>query len=114
MPRFGCTRCYGNSPAEPASISKNRLGYHILKSDKPLVYGEKEQFTLQFQCSLVSKMTFKSTEIPTYSQIGCIGAGMSAVALGATLQRWYALEDIRFFERHPTNGGTWYINTYPG
>ncbi|KAJ5364820.1 uncharacterized protein N7496_010533 [Penicillium cataractarum] len=59
-------------------------------------------------------MASQSTEVPTYSQIACVGAGLSAVALGATLQRWYSLEDIRFFERHPTSGGTWYINTYPG
>jgi len=60
-------------------------------------------------------MASPSTEVPTtYSQIACVGAGLSAVALGATLQRWYGLEDIRFFERHPTTGGTWYINKYPG
>ncbi|KAL2827500.1 hypothetical protein BJY01DRAFT_255663 [Aspergillus pseudoustus] len=59
-------------------------------------------------------MTSKSTDLPTYSQIACVGAGLSAVALGATLKRWYNLDDIRFFERHPTTGGTWYINTYPG
>ncbi|PWY68600.1 putative monooxygenase [Aspergillus heteromorphus CBS 117.55] len=55
-----------------------------------------------------------SSDIPSYSQIACIGAGFSAVALGATLQRWYGFEDIHFFDRHPTSGGTWYINSYPG
>lgn len=59
-------------------------------------------------------MTSKTAEVPSYSQIACVGAGLSAVALGATLKRWYDLDDIQFFERHPTNGGTWYINTYPG
>ena len=59
-------------------------------------------------------MTSKSIDPPSYSQIACVGAGLSAVALGATLKRWYDLEDICFFERHPTSGGTWYINTYPG
>ncbi|KAB8221580.1 hypothetical protein BDV33DRAFT_190345 [Aspergillus novoparasiticus] len=59
-------------------------------------------------------MASKSTDVPTYSQIACVGAGLSAVALGATLQRWYGLGDIQFFERHPTSGGTWYINSYPG
>lgn len=58
-------------------------------------------------------MTSKS-EPPSYSQISCVGAGLSAVALGATLKRWYDLDDIQFFERHPNSGGTWYINTYPG
>ncbi|KAL4958676.1 flavin-containing monooxygenase [Aspergillus stella-maris] len=59
-------------------------------------------------------MTSNHTDPPSYSQIACVGAGLSAVALGATLKRWYNLDDIRFFERHPGTGGTWYINTYPG
>jgi cation diffusion facilitator CzcD-associated flavoprotein CzcO len=59
-------------------------------------------------------MAFKTSEIPSFSQIACVGAGLSAVALGATLKRWYDLDDIHFFERHPTSGGTWYINSYPG
>ncbi|KAK5790837.1 hypothetical protein VI817_008124 [Penicillium citrinum] len=59
-------------------------------------------------------MTSKPIDPPSYSQVACVGAGLSAVALGATLKRWYDLEDIRFFERHPTSGGTWYISTYPG
>lgn len=59
-------------------------------------------------------MTPKPVDAPSYSQIACVGAGLSAVALGATLKRWYDLEDIQFFERHPNSGGTWYINTYPG
>ncbi|PYI07079.1 FAD/NAD(P)-binding domain-containing protein [Aspergillus sclerotiicarbonarius CBS 121057] len=53
-------------------------------------------------------------EAPTYSQIACIGIGLSAIALGATLQRWYGFDDICFFDRHPEGGGTWYINSYPG
>jgi cation diffusion facilitator CzcD-associated flavoprotein CzcO len=52
--------------------------------------------------------------IPSYSQIACVGAGISAIGLGATLKRWYSLDDIRFFERHDDCGGTWHINTYPG
>jgi cation diffusion facilitator CzcD-associated flavoprotein CzcO len=59
-------------------------------------------------------MTSKTSEVPSFSQIACVGAGLSAVALGATLKRWYGLDDIHFFERHPTSGGTWYINSYPG
>lgn len=54
------------------------------------------------------------SEVPTVSQVACIGTGLSAIALGATLQRWYGVDDIRFFERHPSSGGTWYINSYPG
>lgn len=52
--------------------------------------------------------------LPSYSQVACIGAGASAIALGASLKRWYGLEDIRFFERQTDYGGTWHINTYPG
>lgn len=52
--------------------------------------------------------------VPSYSQIACIGAGLSAIALGAQLKRWYQFEDIRFFERQANSGGTWYVNTYPG
>lgn len=50
----------------------------------------------------------------SYSQIACVGTGLSAIALGATLKRWYDLEDIRFFERENDCGGTWYVNSYPG
>ncbi|PYH91801.1 dimethylaniline monooxygenase, partial [Aspergillus ellipticus CBS 707.79] len=55
-----------------------------------------------------------SPDVPSYSQIACVGTGLTAVALGATLQRWYGLDDIHFFDRHPTSGGTWSINSYPG
>ncbi|KNG85559.1 dimethylaniline monooxygenase [Aspergillus nomiae NRRL 13137] len=53
-------------------------------------------------------------EVSTVSQVACIGTGLSAIALGATLQRWYGVDNIRFFERHPSSGGTWFINSYPG
>jgi cation diffusion facilitator CzcD-associated flavoprotein CzcO len=52
--------------------------------------------------------------VPYFSQVACVGTGLSAVALGAQLNRWYGLRDIRFFERHSTSGGTWWINSYPG
>ncbi|KAL4998898.1 hypothetical protein BDV10DRAFT_62258 [Aspergillus recurvatus] len=52
--------------------------------------------------------------LPTYSQIACVGAGISGIALGATLKRWYQMDDIRFFERHSDCGGTWHISSYPG
>jgi cation diffusion facilitator CzcD-associated flavoprotein CzcO len=50
----------------------------------------------------------------TYSQFACIGTGISAIGLGATLQRWYGVKDIQYFERHSKLGGTWHINKYPG
>ncbi|KAL4770612.1 hypothetical protein BDW60DRAFT_218010 [Aspergillus nidulans var. acristatus] len=52
--------------------------------------------------------------LPTYSQIACVGAGISGIALGATLKRWYQMDDIRYFERHSDCGGTWHISSYPG
>ncbi|PVH91716.1 putative monooxygenase [Periconia macrospinosa] len=57
-------------------------------------------------------MTSKTTS--TVSQFACVGTGISAIGLGATLQRWYGITDIRFFERHNKPGGTWHINQYPG
>lgn len=55
-----------------------------------------------------------SEQLPSYSQVACVGAGLAAVALGAQLKRWYGVEDIRFFERNDNSGGTWYVNSYPG
>ncbi|EFR02388.1 4-hydroxyacetophenone monooxygenase [Nannizzia gypsea CBS 118893] len=59
-------------------------------------------------------VTKDSAHGSSYSQVACIGAGMSATALGVTLKRWYQIDDIRFFERRPAAGGTWEANTYPG
>ncbi|EFQ29328.1 monooxygenase [Colletotrichum graminicola] len=50
----------------------------------------------------------------TYSQFACIGSGFAGIGMGAQLKRWYGIEDIQFFERHHTLGGTWFINKYPG
>jgi cation diffusion facilitator CzcD-associated flavoprotein CzcO len=52
--------------------------------------------------------------LPSYSQFACIGTGFSAIGLGATLKRWYGIDDVRFFERHSQLGGTWFVNQYPG
>lgn len=60
-------------------------------------------------------MSSSSTqETVSYSRFACIGAGFSAIGLGATLRRWYNIDDIAFFERHDKLGGTWFINQYPG
>ena len=56
----------------------------------------------------------KAHTMASYSQIACVGTGLSAIALGATLKRWYDLDDIRFFERENDCGGTWHVNSYPG
>ncbi|KAK0610055.1 hypothetical protein B0T17DRAFT_621331 [Bombardia bombarda] len=59
-------------------------------------------------------MAPSAQEPPTYSQFACIGTGFSGIALGAQLQRWYGITDIRFFEQQTSLGGTWHINRYPG
>jgi cation diffusion facilitator CzcD-associated flavoprotein CzcO len=50
----------------------------------------------------------------TYSRFACIGTGLSGIGLGATLKRWYNLDDIHYFERQRQPGGTWLQNQYPG
>lgn len=49
-----------------------------------------------------------------YSHFACIDSGFATIALGATLRRWHGITDVRFFERHSTLCGTWFVNTYPG
>lgn len=51
---------------------------------------------------------------PPYTQFACIGAGFSGIGLGVQLRRWYDIEDVQFFERHASLGGTWWTNRYPG
>ena len=58
--------------------------------------------------------TAGAADAVSYSQFACVGTGFSAIGLGATLQRWYGIDDIAFFERHEKLGGTWFINQYPG
>lgn len=61
------------------------------------------------------KMSKHTTGEPSsYSQFACIGAGVSGIALGATLKRWYGITDVEFFERNEQLGGTWLNNQYPG
>ena len=55
-----------------------------------------------------------STTDASYSQFACIGSGFSAIILGAQLQRWYGITDVRFFEQFSDLGGTWFTNQYPG
>ncbi|EMT74112.1 4-hydroxyacetophenone monooxygenase [Fusarium odoratissimum] len=50
----------------------------------------------------------------SYSRFACIGTGLSGIGLGATLKRWYNLDDIHYFERQSQPGGTWLQNQYPG
>ncbi|PHH90450.1 hypothetical protein CDD83_3625 [Cordyceps sp. RAO-2017] len=56
----------------------------------------------------------KSQQPSSFSKVACIGSGISAIAVGATLKRWYGITDVCFFERHNHLGGTWFINQYPG
>jgi cation diffusion facilitator CzcD-associated flavoprotein CzcO len=53
-------------------------------------------------------------EAISYNQFICIGTGFSGIGLGATLQRWYGITDVQFFEREAEIGGTWFLNNYPG
>jgi cation diffusion facilitator CzcD-associated flavoprotein CzcO len=48
------------------------------------------------------------------SLVTCIGTGFSGICVGAQLQRWYGVDDVVFFDRQETCGGTWWINAYPG
>lgn len=59
-------------------------------------------------------MGYEKVHTESYSRFACIGAGFSAIGLGATLKRRYGITDIKFFERHSQLGGTWHINQYPG
>lgn len=56
----------------------------------------------------------RAQTLPSFSTVACIGTGLSGIALGAQLKRWYDFDDIQFFERHSTYGGTWWVNKYPG
>jgi cation diffusion facilitator CzcD-associated flavoprotein CzcO len=49
-----------------------------------------------------------------YTDIVCIGGGLSALALGARLKLTYNHTSIHYYDRHSSLGGTWAINTYPG
>lgn len=55
-----------------------------------------------------------STQSTGYSQFACVGTGFSGICLGAQLQRWYGITDVRFFEQLDNLGGTWWANQYPG
>lgn len=49
-----------------------------------------------------------------YTRFAVVGFGISGIGVGASLKRWYGIDDVCFFERHDTLGGTWHINKYPG
>ncbi|KAF8591629.1 FAD/NAD(P)-binding domain-containing protein [Ramaria rubella] len=53
----------------------------------------------------------KSTK---YSEILCIGFGLSGICLGVQLQRKFGFTDIHFYDRNPNPSGTWWANRYPG
>jgi cation diffusion facilitator CzcD-associated flavoprotein CzcO len=48
-----------------------------------------------------------------YTEVLCIGVGLSGVCLGVQLQRKYKFTDIHFYERNASHSGTWYVNRYP-
>ncbi|KAF8518321.1 hypothetical protein JB92DRAFT_3088036 [Gautieria morchelliformis] len=49
-----------------------------------------------------------------YTEVLCIGLGLSGVCLGVQLQRKYQFTDVHFYERDASHSGTWYVNRYPG
>ncbi|KAF9878989.1 monooxygenase [Colletotrichum karsti] len=57
---------------------------------------------------------YSDAEKVSHSLFACVGSGFAAIGLGATLKRWYGIDDIQFFERHSQLGGTWFANQYPG
>ena len=54
-----------------------------------------------------------SKDAYTYYPILIVGAGESAIALGARLKE-EGFDQFRLFERQAGIGGTWWINRYPG
>lgn len=56
----------------------------------------------------------RTEDAVSYSHFACVGTGFSAIGLGATLHRWYGIDNIAFFEKYEDLGGTWFINQYPG
>ncbi|KIJ24845.1 hypothetical protein M422DRAFT_253266 [Sphaerobolus stellatus SS14] len=51
---------------------------------------------------------------PRFNEIVCIGAGISAISLGARLKQKYGFTDIHFYDRSRSHSGTWEANRYPG
>jgi len=51
---------------------------------------------------------------PKYTDVVCIGAGLSGIALGACLKTRYPHSSAHFYDRNTDLGGTWHVNTYPG
>lgn len=49
-----------------------------------------------------------------YSEVLCVGVGMSGVCLGVQLQRKFGFTDIHFYDRNASYSGTWLVNRYPG
>ncbi|RPB05578.1 FAD/NAD(P)-binding domain-containing protein [Choiromyces venosus 120613-1] len=51
---------------------------------------------------------------PKYTDVICIGVGLSGIALGARLKTHYPDASAHFYDRNTDLGGTWHVNTYPG
>lgn len=43
-----------------------------------------------------------------------IGSGVAGIALACRLRSQYGYQNFTIYEREPSIGGTWYLNTYPG
>ncbi|KAF8591651.1 FAD/NAD(P)-binding domain-containing protein [Ramaria rubella] len=51
---------------------------------------------------------------PKYTEVLCIGFGLSGICLGVQLQRKFGFTDIHFYDRNSNPSGTWWANRYPG
>lgn len=49
-----------------------------------------------------------------YSEVVCIGLGLSGICLGVQLKRKWNFEDMHFYDRNEAHSGTWLVNHYPG
>ncbi|GJJ08852.1 hypothetical protein Clacol_003072 [Clathrus columnatus] len=49
-----------------------------------------------------------------YSDLVCIGTGLSGIGLGAQLKRKLKFESMHFYDRNESYSGTWWSNHYPG
>ncbi|GJJ08851.1 hypothetical protein Clacol_003071 [Clathrus columnatus] len=48
-----------------------------------------------------------------YSDLVCIGTGLSAIGLGSRLRQKFKFESMHFYDRNETYSGTWWSNHYP-
>lgn len=95
-------------------ISGKFWGYEHIDARSCLNALAPTHFVAATKINAIMDEKITKTAVASYSQFACVGTGLSAIALGATLKRWYQMDDIRFFERCSDCGETWHISSYPG